>query len=113
MPRGTSGRREAPPPAPGLGLDCRIAGSPHVVGEDSAGERFLLQLDTGSYYQLDRVGTFVWRRLDGRRRLAEVAAEIAAHYRIDERQAAADLLELVRELDAEGLIVRVERADGE
>ncbi len=54
--------------------------------------------------ELDRLGTEVWRRLDGTSTLREIAAAFAAEHRLPAREAEAAVARFVRELGRRGLI---------
>ncbi len=68
------------------------------------GESVLLNLHTGRYYTLNVVGSIVWDLSTGDRSLNEVVATICEKFDVTARQAQDDLLDLVVELDQEGLI---------
>jgi hypothetical protein len=80
--------------APSPGVDCSVLG----------GEAVLLNLESGRSYTLNRVGTMVWEQLDGRRPLAAVLSALTESFNAPETQLRRDLLALVRQLRAEGLI---------
>ncbi|MCA9999064.1 MAG: PqqD family protein [Anaerolineales bacterium] len=52
----------------------------HVTFEVVAGEAILIDMNSGSYFSLDEVGTVFWKMLDGVHTLGQLAAEIAAEY---------------------------------
>lgn len=54
--------------------------------------------------ELDELGTRVWRLLDGKRNVAEVAAELAAEYGLHKREAEVSVTGFLRELGKRGLI---------
>ena len=69
-----------------IGQDERLRGmgpADRVVSHEEGGEGFLLQLDTGRYYSLNRTGMAVWRALETgsdpvealRRRYPDAAAD--------------------------------------
>jgi hypothetical protein len=54
--------------------------------------------------QLDRLGTFVWDLLDGRRSLRQIVAQFAATQRLEAREAEIAVTRFVRELGRRGLV---------
>jgi hypothetical protein len=54
--------------------------------------------------ELSDVAAFVWRLLDGRTSLADVASAVAAEYAIDQDTACADCRELIESLAAAGML---------
>ncbi len=72
--------------------------------EVAAGEAIVIDLDSGTYFSLNEVGTVFWQRLDGRQTLREHAEAIATDYDVDVSVAVADLIELTARLRAERLV---------
>ena len=68
------------------------------------GEAVLLNLETGAYFTLNRVGTISWELFNGERTLTHVHAAICERFEVSEEVARQDLLSLVKHLDQEGLI---------
>ncbi|MDT7041594.1 PqqD family protein [Candidatus Nitronereus thalassa] len=68
------------------------------------GEAILLNLETGSYFTLNRVGTVAWELFDGERTLSQVHGRICECFEVSEDMAQHDLLSLVEHLSQEGLI---------
>jgi hypothetical protein len=51
-----------------------------VTFEVVAGEAILIDMNTGTYFSLNEVGTMFWEELDGQRSLLELAGLIAGTY---------------------------------
>jgi hypothetical protein len=49
-------------------------------------------------FELSETTSYIWRQLNGRRTVADVAAALAEHYDIDSAAASADTLEVLRSL---------------
>ncbi len=60
--------------------------------------------DGTTTHSLDGLGAFIWRRLDGKKDLAAVLADIVAEYDVAADQASTDLLEFAEALLASGLV---------
>lgn len=54
--------------------------------------------------ELSETAAFIWRSLDDRRSVAEVAALLRAEYDVDEATALADVSELLADLAAAGIV---------
>lgn len=72
-----------------------------VVG-DSA---ILIRMDTGTYFDINRIGTEFWQMLDGLQTIQQHAATIALKYEVDVSMVITDLLEIAGEMGHEKLIV--------
>jgi hypothetical protein len=74
------------------------------------GQAILLNLESGTYFSLNDVGTDFWDRLDGRQTVTQHAVVIADNYRTDPERVIADLLELAEELSGSGLVETIDRS---
>ncbi|BFU96168.1 MAG: conserved protein of unknown function [Nitrospira sp.] len=78
--------------------------NPNVQGSTLDGETVLLDLKTGRYYTLNRVGTAVWEHCIGRQSLLEIHEALCARFDASSERIADDLLALVTHLCHEGLL---------
>jgi hypothetical protein len=85
-------------------LDDSVVVPPAVLSREVNGETVLLNLDSGVYFGLDEVGTDIWRLLQSGATLAQTADELVSSYEVERPVLEADLLRLVDELAAKGLI---------
>ncbi len=74
------------------------------VSSDLAGEAVLLSLRTAQYYGLDQVGQRIWELVQQPTRVADVRDAIVREYEVDLGRCEQDVLNLLRQLAAEGLI---------
>jgi len=74
-----------------------------VLFRELDGEAVLLNLETGVYFGLDAVATRMWQLIAEQRSLASVLDTLAGEYEADQKTLEADLLELCRQLCANGL----------
>lgn len=81
--------------------------SENATFEVVAGEAILIQLDTGTYFSLNKVGTEFWEMLDGEQTIGNHAAVIAEKYDVDTEVVKADLLELAGKMAADDLVATV------
>lgn len=68
------------------------------------GEAVLLDLQRGTYFGLDAVGTRIWELIREHATLTVVCDEIVREFDVDASRATADLLEFVERLANRGLI---------
>lgn len=74
------------------------------VSCDLAGEAAILNLSDGVYYGLDEVGAAVWRMLEEPRTVDELCRGMMAEFDVDAERCEKDVLKLLQELQAKGLI---------
>jgi hypothetical protein len=74
------------------------------VSCDLAGEAAILNLKTGVYYGLDRVGAFIWNLLKEPRTVGWLRDAVLAEYEVGAERCERDLVELLARLESEGLI---------
>lgn len=91
-------------PRTSLELSATVTPSPEVLVQELEGEAVLLNLDSERYFGLDDVGTRVWQHLLVHRRLERVCEEMQKEYDVDEPRLRADVLQLVEELIAAGIV---------
>ncbi len=75
-----------------------------VLFQELEQEGVLLDLKSGTYFGLDRVGTRVWRLLVTRTPLPEVVTAIVDDFDVTEDQCASDILALVHSMEQQGLV---------
>lgn len=85
-------------------LEDRVAVHPSVICRELAGETVLLNLESGVYYGLDRVGTRAWQLLLQDKTVADVCSTMADEYETTLDTLHGDVLSLVRELCEKGLV---------
>lgn len=93
-----------PAPAPPVPLDAHVRIPKHVLFQELAGDTVLLNLETGTYFGLDPMGTRIWQLLAEGQALRTIHAALADEYDVDAQQLEQDLLNFVRELSRHELI---------
>jgi hypothetical protein len=86
-------------------LSDRVRVPPEVLARQVGEETVMLDLARGTYFGLDPVGARIWQLLAEGRSLAETRDAIVAEYDVSAEDAERDLLALVADLTAQGLIV--------
>jgi hypothetical protein len=74
------------------------------VACDLGGQTAILNLASGVYYGLDATGTFVWNLIDRPRTVDDLREALLQEYDVERERCERDLLTLLQELSAEGLI---------
>lgn len=70
-----------------------------------AGEAILIDINTGTYFSLNSIGTEFWQLLDGSQSVAQHADTIATKYSVEPSMVEGDLLELAGKMAADNLVV--------
>lgn len=89
---------------PPVTLDDRMKSSEDVVTQKVGDEMVLLDLESGVYYGLDAVGSRIWELLTEHGHLRVVLETMTEEYEVTPEILQQDLLHLVQELQARGLI---------
>jgi hypothetical protein len=79
--------------------------SPDVVFRDLDGEAVILDLESGTYFGLNEVGTRVWQLVGEGRSEVEIVDLVASEYDADRATIAADVTRLLEELRTRRLVV--------
>jgi hypothetical protein len=74
------------------------------VSCDLDGEAAILNMKTGLYYCLDPVGARIWNLIQQPKTLQEIRDTILNEYEVEPVRCESDLVAVIRQLEAEGLI---------
>ena len=83
--------------------------SPDVQGTNMDGETVLLDLSSGRYYTLNRVGSVIWEHCTGDKTISDIQAVLCDRFDVAPERALDDLVALVNELIQEGLLQQERR----
>lgn len=86
--------------------------TPSVVHEMIDDEVVIVDLDTGRYYSIDKVGADIWRLLGDHGNVEDIVAWISSHYDAEESHIESSVLTMIAELKQEQLIVPYEAQNG-
>ncbi len=78
--------------------------SPNVQGTSMEGETVLLDLSTGRYYTLNRLGSVIWEHCSGHSTISDIHAVLCDRFEVASERALDDLVALVNQLIQEGLL---------
>lgn len=71
------------------------------------GERLaMMDLDRGSYFVLDEVAAFIWRRLEAPTAVRDVLAALQDEFDVDPGRCEAEVLPFLRRIEERGLVRR-------
>ncbi len=77
----------------------------HVIFTDLDGlEGVLVDLNTKKYYQLNETATLIWRGLERRSPVSQIAKEMTERYEVTLEQATSSIETTLRRFDAQKLI---------
>jgi len=85
-------------------LDATVTVPEDVVFRELDGEAVILNLESGTYFGLDAVGTRMWQLLDAHRTLRRTLEALEEEFDATPEQLATDLIEFVGQLHAKGLL---------
>jgi hypothetical protein len=83
--------------------------SPDVQGTSMEGETVLLDLGTGRYYTLNRLGSVIWEHCTGHSTISDIHAVLCDRFDVAPERALDDLVALVSRLIQEGLLQQERR----
>jgi hypothetical protein len=89
-----------------LDRDARLKIPPHVVTRKVGEETVILNLDSGTYFGLDPVGSRFLELVEARATVAEAMARMLEEFDVTEAQLEGDLERLSGEMLAGGLLAR-------
>jgi hypothetical protein len=82
--------------------------SPNIIHETIDGETVIVNLDSGNYYSLDKVGTNVWSSIEKESSLQQIIEAIFLHYEADGEEIKKAISQLLTALHEEDLVVTFE-----
>lgn len=86
-----------------------LRSSPDVQGTTMDGETVLLNLSSGRYYTLNRLGSVIWEHCTAQNTIADIHAAICDRFDVVPSRALDDLIDLINELIQEGLLQQERR----
>lgn len=81
-----------------------IVAAKDQVSSDLSGEAVVLNLKSGKYYGLNAVGARIWNLIQEPRTLNDIRNVIMEEYEVEPERCEREILNLLQELAAEGLI---------
>lgn len=81
-----------------------VSASKAQVSSELSGEAIILDMKSGVYYGLNEVGASIWNLIQQPKTLAEIQDFILAEYEVEPEQCDRDILVLLEDLAAKGLV---------
>lgn len=93
-----------------ISAEDTICTRPDPVVTECDGEVVVLNLERGRCYGMNRVGSHIWRKLNGPVRVSDLIRETQSEFRgIDPAASGSQIIDFLQQLAGEGLI---EKEDG-
>lgn len=87
-----------------IALESTVHATQAAVSSELADEVVILNLSNGVYYGLNPMGTTVWQLVQQPQRVSDVCARIHAEYDVEPERCERDVLALLQDMQAAGLI---------
>jgi hypothetical protein len=87
-----------------ISITSTVVATQNQISTDMSNETVILDLDSGVYYGLDPVGSFIWKHLQEPRAVTAIRDAVLDKYDVDQARCETDLLALLQKLQAQGLI---------
>jgi hypothetical protein len=91
-------------------LDTRLRQHPDQIAAEEDGEVLMMPVESGHYFGLNAVASFIWNQLEEPRSVAELCAAIQNEFDVDEARCLADTMGFLRGMLDDGLAQVVETA---
>jgi len=88
-----------------MDLGTRLSIPPQVMSRRVGEETVLLDLESGLYFGVDRVGQRIWELAGSGQTLGEIVDAIVAEFEVERARAETDVLEFAATLVERGLLV--------
>jgi hypothetical protein len=86
-------------------LESRVRFSPDILFQEVQGDAVLLDMKSGVYFGLDRVGTRMWQIMAEHSVIRDVIAAILTEFDVPEERCREDVLVLVGRLRDQGIVI--------
>jgi len=93
--------------ASSLTADTVVRRSQDAIEAEVGGLTVMLDLEAGSYFGLNEVGTHLWARLAEPRSVRDLAADLPQHFEVEADEAERATVAFLDDLLARGLATRV------
>jgi len=96
--------RGGPQDAAGVTTASTVVVSPHQVSTSLDDEAVILGADAGQYFGLSAVGARIWELVQQEVQVSAICATLCAEYDVAPAQCERDVIELLTDLRAKGLL---------
>jgi hypothetical protein len=91
-----------------LSVSSVVSRKAGFIEAEIEGEVVALNLETGTCYGLNQVGSRIWQMLATSPRISDICEALLAEYSVDSDDCERQVLDLLEDLYSEGLIVPIE-----
>jgi Coenzyme PQQ synthesis protein D (PqqD) len=85
-------------------LNSTVVRASDVMASPVDNELVMMDIERGVYYSLDRVGADIWKRLAEPLRVADLCDQLMQEYEVDRTTCETDVLAVLNEMAADGLL---------
>ncbi len=75
-----------------------------LLSTEIDGELVMMDMDSGRYFNLDRIGAVIWRELEQPRMVADLCRSLGERYEAPAGEIERDVLDLLRQMEDKKLI---------
>jgi hypothetical protein len=87
-----------------LNGDSRVRQRDAHVSAPMGDELAMMDLETGKYLVLDRIGAVIWEQLEAEIRVRDLVDRLQARFEVDRTQCESDVLTFLDKLQSRGLL---------
>ncbi len=87
-----------------MDLNTHLKQREGVIHTEVNGEMVLMHVERGFYFSLNEVGAFIWKNLEQPESVEKLCSLVQQEFDVSEEQCREDVLSLVEQLGAEGLV---------
>lgn len=87
-----------------VSLNSVVTATNEQVSSEVSGEAAILHLKSGRYYGLNEVGNRIWQLIQTPQPVSVICESVVAEYEVEPAQCEQDVLKILQELQAEGLV---------
>ncbi|MGH0463795.1 lasso peptide biosynthesis PqqD family chaperone [Bacillus cereus] len=74
------------------------------IASDMDGEKVMLNISNGKYYNLGKIGGIIWERIESPIKISKLLNELTLEYEVEDSECKEQVLLFLEQLLAEGLI---------
>lgn len=71
------------------------------------GEAIIVQVDNAEVIHLNKVGTFIWKNIEGKKKISDLIEDVCQNFDVDKDSAKKDVLEFIDEMVKKDLISNI------
>jgi len=87
-----------------IDIKSTIRRNNEILASDMDGEIVMMQIETGKYYNLGRIGGIIWNMLAEPIEVEEVIEKLVDQYSVSKEQCELDTLPFLQQMQQQGLI---------